>query len=38
MLEPNLIIQEFWRRNLEWDEQLPEDIKQNWIAWKKNIP
>ena len=38
MLEPNLIIQEFWRRNLAWDEQLPEDIKQNWIAWKKNIP
>ena len=38
MLEPNLIIQEFWRRNLAWDEQLPEDLKQNWIAWKKNIP
>ena len=23
-----LIIQELWRRNLAWDEQLPEDIKQ----------
>ena len=23
-----LIIQELWRRNLTWDEQLPEDIKQ----------
>ena len=23
-----LIIQKLWRRNLAWDEQLPEDIKQ----------
>ena len=38
MLKPKLIIQELWRRNLAWDEQLPEDIKQRWIAWKRNIP
>ena len=38
MLEPKLIIQGFWRRNLTWDKELPEDIKQRWIAWKKNIP
>ena len=38
MLEPKLIIPELWRRNLAWDEQLPEDIKQRWIAWKRNIP
>ena len=38
MLKPKLIIQELWRRNLTWDEQLPEDIKQRWIAWKKKIP
>ena len=38
MLESKLIIQELWRRNLVWDEQLPKDIKQRWIAWKRNIP
>ena len=38
MLEPKLIIPELWRRNLAWDEQLPEDIKQRWLAWKRNIP
>ena len=38
MLEPKLIIQGLWRRNLAWDEQLPEHIKQRWIAWKRNIP
>ena len=38
MLEPKLIIQELWRRNLAWDKQLPKDIKQRWIAWKRNIP
>ena len=32
MLEPNLIIQELWRKNLAWDEQLSEDIEQRWIA------
>ena len=32
MLEPNLIIQELWRKNLAWDEQLPEGIEQRWIA------
>ena len=38
MLESKLIIQELWRRNLAWDEQLPKDIKKRWIAWKRNIP
>ena len=32
MLEPNLIIQELWRKDLAWDEQLSEDIEQRWIA------
>ena len=26
MLEPKLIIQELWRKNLAWDEHLPQDI------------
>ena len=37
MLEPKLIIQELWTTNLAWDEQLPDDMKQRWIAWKWNI-
>ena len=32
MLEPNLIIQELWRKNLARDEQQSEDIEQRWIA------
>ena len=32
MLEPNLIIQELWRKNLAWDKQQSEDIEQRWIA------
>ena len=38
MFEPKLIIQELWSRKPEWNEQLPEDIKRRWIAWKNNIP
>ena len=37
ILEPKLIIQELWRRNLDWDDQLHSELKQRWEDWKKTL-
>ena len=29
-LEPKLIIQDLWRRQIDWDVQLPDDLKLRW--------
>ena len=33
-LEPKLIIQDLWRRQIDWDVQLSEDLKLRWTEWK----
>ena len=36
-LEPKLNIQELWRRNVDWDDELPSELKQRWEEWKKTL-
>ena len=36
-LEPKLIIQELWKRKLDWDEELPPDLKHQWNNWKATL-
>ena len=36
-LEPKLIIQELWKRKLDWDEELPPDLKHRWNDWKATL-
>ena len=38
VLEPKLIIQELWKRNTEWDEDVPDDSVQRWSRWQATIP
>ncbi|XP_055944625.1 uncharacterized protein LOC129975587 [Argiope bruennichi] len=28
-----ILIQELWKRSLEWDEQLPQDLEEKWNTW-----
>ncbi|KFM71288.1 hypothetical protein X975_00963, partial [Stegodyphus mimosarum] len=28
-----LLLQEIWERACDWDEELPEDLRQKWIMW-----
>ena len=34
VIKAKLIIQEMWRRHIEWDDELPNDILQRWQFWK----
>ena len=34
---PKLIIQELWKRKLDWDEELPPDLKHRWNDWKATL-
>ena len=36
-LEPRLIIQDLWRRQIDWDVQLPDDVKLRWTKWKQTL-
>ena len=35
ILEPKLLIQELWKRNIDWDELIPLDILTRWNIWKQ---
>ena len=37
ILEPKLIIQELWRRNVDWGDELPSELKYCWEEWKKTL-
>ena len=37
ILEPKLIIQELWRRNVDWGDELPSELKYRWEEWKKTL-
>ena len=30
VLKPKLIKQELWKRSIEWDEDVPDNLKQRW--------
>ena len=36
VMKAKLIIQELWRRHIEWDEGLP-DMLQRWQSWKDGL-
>ena len=38
VLEPKLIMQELWKRNIEWDEDVPDDVAQRWSKWQATQP
>ena len=37
VIKAKLIIQELWRRHIEWDDELPNDILQRWQCWKEGL-
>ena len=38
VLEPKLIMQDLWKRNIEWDEDIPDDLAQIWSKWQATQP
>ena len=37
LIEPKQIIQDLWKQNVDWDEQIPADILQRWQKWKGTL-
>ena len=37
IVKAKLLIQEIWRRSLEWDEELPRDLMDQWNLWKNLV-
>ena len=37
-IRSKVMFQQLWSRGLQWDENLPEDIKQQWDIWKSELP
>ena len=38
VLKPKLIMQKLWKRNIEWDEDVPNDLAQRWSTWQATLP
>ena len=37
-IRSKVLFQQLWSRGLQWDKNLPEDIKQQWDIWKSELP
>ena len=38
LTEPKWIIQQLWKRKIDWDELLPSDLTKRWQKWLGNVP
>ena len=37
VIKAKLIIQELWRSQIHWDEELPDEILRSWQSWKDGL-
>ena len=37
ILEPKLIIQSLWKKKIDWDEEIPYNLKNRFGRWKENL-
>ena len=37
IIKIKLLIQELWRRGLNWDTKIPDDLLRDWNTWKENV-
>ena len=38
LLKGKQIIQKLCQLNLKWDEDIPDEISNEWLTWKENLP
>ena len=36
-VKAKIMMQELWKHNLKWDQELPESFKENWVKWLKEL-
>ena len=37
LLEPKVIIQSLWKENLDWDDEIPEELRNRSVKWKNHL-
>ena len=37
ILEPKAIIQGLWKQNLNWDDEIPEELRNQFVKYKNNL-
>ena len=37
ILEPKLIIQSLWKEKVDWDDEIPYNLKSHFEKWKDNL-
>ncbi len=38
VISARILFQDTWKRGLTWDEEIPEDLLQQWQAWTSDLP
>ena len=38
LITGKILLQDLWRRGLEWDDLLDEDMTKQWLAWHDQLP
>ncbi|KAL9967295.1 hypothetical protein ACROYT_G025493, partial [Oculina patagonica] len=36
-VKAKIMMQELWKQNLKWDEELPGSFKENWVKWLNEL-
>ncbi len=37
LIPAKIILRETWKRKLDWDQEIPDDLQKNWDAWMEHI-
>lgn len=37
ILEPKFIIQSLWKENLDWDDEISEELRNQFVKWKNSL-
>lgn len=38
IIQAKILIQKLWRKDIDWDQPVPDDLKENWYEISKNLP
>ena len=37
-LSPKLLLQKCWEMNVEWDQEVPENVRNHFLRWSRDLP
>ncbi|XP_064397630.1 uncharacterized protein LOC135344354 [Halichondria panicea] len=37
-IQAKVLLQRLWERKVDWDDLVPDDVKQAWLQWRRELP